>query len=181
MKRTGSQAQIPSQVSESPTRSATLVGSQLNDKSKSKPKPTPAEDSETEDESEYEADVALAEAGVTKVHSRKNTSPPLSIPASGHQDDSDHNGEESQGSRRIIGFSHPLADFKRTSKRETLFRRLWKILHGGLIKEILLKPFASRRHSELLECMRELRLTCLNVSAQPFVTLSLLLIYVEGG
>ncbi len=117
---------------------------------------------------------------MTKVHSRKNTSPPLSIPASGHQDDSDHNGEESQGSRRIIGFSHPLADFKKNIKKGDIVSKAVEDL-AWVIKEILLKPFASRRHSELLECMRELRLTCLNVSAQPFVTLSLLLIYVEGG
>lgn len=151
--RSGSQAQIPTQASESPARSATLVNSQVSEK----PKTKPAEDSETEDESENEAEGANGGAA----------SPPLSQPTSGHHDDDDQ--DASQGSRRIIGLSNPLADFKKNIKKGDIVSKAVEDL-AWAIKEILLKPFASRRHGELRNCMQDLRTTCLNVSVSTLLS-----------
>ncbi|KAI0932900.1 hypothetical protein AcW2_001392 [Taiwanofungus camphoratus] len=57
---------------------------------------------------------------------------------------------------RIVGTTYPLADFKRNIARGDVVTKAVEDL-GVVIKEIVLRPFASRRTGELLECMKELR------------------------
>lgn len=63
---------------------------------------------------------------------------------------------------RIIGTTYPLEDFKKNISQGDLVSKAVEDL-GAVIKKIVLKPFASRRRRELLDCMRTLRDTCLTV------------------
>lgn len=57
---------------------------------------------------------------------------------------------------RIIGNLHPLRDFKENIKQGDVVTEAVRDL-GVVIKEIVTKPFASRRHQEMIECMVEMR------------------------
>ncbi|KAJ7071583.1 SPOC domain-like protein [Mycena amicta] len=61
---------------------------------------------------------------------------------------------------RIIGSTRPLADFRDNIARGDMVSKAVEDL-CAVIAEIVVKPFASRRHAELLECMEVLRDTCL--------------------
>ena len=63
---------------------------------------------------------------------------------------------------RIIGTTYPLEDFKKNISQGDLVSKAVEDLRVA-IKEIVLRPFASRRRRELLDCMRILRDTCLTV------------------
>jgi len=58
---------------------------------------------------------------------------------------------------RIIGFSYPLDDWRKN------LAQVSKAVEdmGYVIREIVNRPFAERRHREMIECMREMRETCL--------------------
>lgn len=57
---------------------------------------------------------------------------------------------------RIIGNLHPLSDFKENIKQGDVVTEAVRDL-GAVIKEVVTKPFASRRHQEMIECMIEMR------------------------
>ncbi|KAF7986188.1 hypothetical protein HWV62_38598 [Athelia sp. TMB] len=61
---------------------------------------------------------------------------------------------------RIIGSTYPLKDFLKNISQGDVVTKAVEDL-GEVIKEIALKPFASRRHAELLNCMKTLRDTSL--------------------
>ncbi|TFK47939.1 SPOC domain-like protein [Heliocybe sulcata] len=61
---------------------------------------------------------------------------------------------------RIVGRTHPLEDFKRNLVNGDLVSKAVEDL-GWVVKDIVSKPFASRRTEELLQCLRELREVCL--------------------
>lgn len=61
---------------------------------------------------------------------------------------------------RIIGTAYPLRDFKKNLEAKDLVTKSVEDM-GYVITQIVLKPFASKRHTELIECMREMRETCL--------------------
>lgn len=63
---------------------------------------------------------------------------------------------------RIIGNTYPLQDFQKNIERGDVVSKAVEDL-AFVIKDIAMKPFASRRHKELLQCMRELRDTSLKV------------------
>lgn len=61
---------------------------------------------------------------------------------------------------RIIGFSYPLNDWRKNlAQGDTVNRAVVDM--GYVIREIVNRPFAQRRHGEMIECMREMRETCL--------------------
>ncbi|KAF7319822.1 Ku domain-containing protein [Mycena kentingensis (nom. inval.)] len=62
---------------------------------------------------------------------------------------------------RIIGTARPLADFKETLSRGDMVSKAVEDM-CAVISELVVKPFASRRHAELMECMVALRHTCLH-------------------
>lgn len=57
---------------------------------------------------------------------------------------------------RIIGNLHPLSNFKENIKQGDVVTEAIRDL-GAVIKEVVTKPFASRRHQEMIECMTEMR------------------------
>ncbi|KAF9652062.1 SPOC domain-like protein, partial [Thelephora ganbajun] len=61
---------------------------------------------------------------------------------------------------RIIGFSHPLDDWRKNIAEGDVVSKAVEDM-GYVIREIINRPFAERRHGEMIECMREMRETCL--------------------
>lgn len=61
---------------------------------------------------------------------------------------------------RIIGLAAPLADFKDNISQGDVVSKAVEDL-GWVVKEVVLRPFATRRHSEMVECLKELRGVCL--------------------
>lgn len=61
---------------------------------------------------------------------------------------------------RIIGATYPLRDFKQNLAQGDVVTKAVEDM-SALIKEVVLRPFASRRHKEMLDCMVAMRDTCL--------------------
>jgi hypothetical protein len=61
---------------------------------------------------------------------------------------------------RIIGMAAPLADFKNNISQGDVVSKAVEDL-GWVVKEVVLRPFAGRRHAEMIECLNELREVCL--------------------
>ncbi|KAJ3563470.1 hypothetical protein NP233_g8920 [Leucocoprinus birnbaumii] len=61
---------------------------------------------------------------------------------------------------RIIGSTYPLKDFEKNLSQGDVVTKAVADL-SEVITEILMKPFASRRHSEMIDCLKSLRDTCL--------------------
>ncbi|KAF5356130.1 hypothetical protein D9756_004280 [Leucocoprinus leucothites] len=61
---------------------------------------------------------------------------------------------------RIIGSTYPLKDFQKNLSQGDVVTKAVADL-SEVITEIVMKPFASRRHKEMIECMHTLRDTCL--------------------
>jgi ATP-dependent DNA helicase 2 subunit 2 len=61
---------------------------------------------------------------------------------------------------RIIGLATPLSDFKDNISQGDVVSKAVEDL-GWVVKEVVLRPFAGRRHTEMLECLNELRGVCL--------------------
>ncbi|KAI0039555.1 SPOC domain-like protein [Auriscalpium vulgare] len=61
---------------------------------------------------------------------------------------------------RIVGTTDPLGDFKKNVARGDVVSKAVEDL-GWAVKEVVLRPFTSRRYEEMLKCLRTLRQTCL--------------------
>jgi ATP-dependent DNA helicase 2 subunit 2 len=61
---------------------------------------------------------------------------------------------------RIIGMAAPLTDFKNNISQGDVVTKAVEDL-GWVVKEVVLRPFAQRRHAEMIECLNELREVCL--------------------
>lgn len=61
---------------------------------------------------------------------------------------------------RIIGFSYPLGDWRKNIAEGDVVSKAVEDM-GYVIREIVSRPFAERRHEEMIECMQEMRETCL--------------------
>lgn len=61
---------------------------------------------------------------------------------------------------RIIGSTYPLRDFKTNLAQGDVVTKAVEDI-GVIIKEVVLRPFASRRHKEMIECMIAMRDTSL--------------------
>ena len=61
---------------------------------------------------------------------------------------------------RIIGLAKPLADFKDNISQGDVVSKAVEDL-GWVVEEVVLRPFAGRRHAEMIECLNELREVCL--------------------
>ncbi|EMD41347.1 hypothetical protein CERSUDRAFT_146244 [Gelatoporia subvermispora B] len=64
--------------------------------------------------------------------------------------------DRGRASGRIIGNTYPLDDFRQNIARGDVVTKAVEDL-GDIIKEVVAKPFASRRTEEMLQCMRVLR------------------------
>ncbi|KAI9512304.1 SPOC domain-like protein [Russula earlei] len=61
---------------------------------------------------------------------------------------------------RIIGMAAPLADFKNNISQGDVVSKAVEDL-GWVVKEVVSRPFSGRRHTEMIECLIELREVCL--------------------
>lgn len=61
---------------------------------------------------------------------------------------------------RIVGTTAPLKDFRKNISRGDMVSKAVEDL-GWAVREIVMKPFAKRRYSEMMECLTELREVCL--------------------
>lgn len=73
---------------------------------------------------------------------------------------------------RIIGATYPLQDFQKNLSQGDVVSKAVEDL-GFVIKEIVMKPFASRRNGELLECMTTFRDVALKVCCSMTVNVCL--------
>ncbi|KAF7340174.1 SPOC domain-like protein [Mycena venus] len=149
--RTQSSSQAQIKVSASPSGA------------KGKAKAVDPDDSATEDESDSENLLALTAAAKAKAKAagtpppqRKNGHNPLPTPARSLSPEFD----PARAPGRIVGNTRPLDDFKANIARGDMVSKAVEDL-GAVITEIVMRPFASRRSAELLECMEALRDTCL--------------------
>jgi ATP-dependent DNA helicase 2 subunit 2 len=113
----------------------------------------PAEDSETEDEEEEEL----------LLDKKKPTPPPkpgVLLPTPARSVSPQVNPGRAPG--RIVGSTYPLKDFQKNISQGDVVTKAVEDL-AAVIAEVVMKPFASRRTQEMLECMEVLRKTCLEV------------------
>ena len=107
--------------------------------------------SETEDKSDH-----LPGEIVT----RGPDSPNSSVLSTPNRSASPGLGIDEREEGRIIGFSYPLNDWKKNIQEGDVVSKAVEDM-GYVIREIVSRPFADRRHEEMIECMREMRETCL--------------------
>lgn len=150
VKRTASQ----SQSARLPSPSATLVDTNAKTRAPKKAavdKDKMDVDSETEQESGDDAvrPSSGKNAGPlpTPARSQSSSSPPL---------------DPARAPGRIIGRIHPLEDFQKNIRQGDIVSKAVEDL-AWVVKDIVMRPFASRRQEELLKCMKALRKTALNV------------------
>jgi len=103
------------------------------------------EDSETEPESDVD---------LWFPSSKKSTKLPTPSPEPGIVSD------PQRAPGRIIGMAAPLADFKDNISQGDVVSKAVEDL-GWVVKQVVLRPFAGRRHAEMIECLTELREVCL--------------------
>jgi ATP-dependent DNA helicase 2 subunit 2 len=118
----------------------------------------PENDSDTEDEDEE----LLLDQSVSK--KSETPSHPLPTPSRSPSPE----GFEIDPRRapgRIVGSAFPLQDFKRNLAEGDVVSKAVEDL-AFVIRDVVKKPFASRRYREMVECMRELRDVCLKVWPQ---------------
>ena len=149
LSRTASQAQPQSEE----TPSATLVSSR-----NAKQKMGSSEDSQTEPESDQEM---LPIAAVPKFKPQPDRAPKKHLPSPEPSGDEEEEVDD-RVPGRIIGDAKPLVDFRKNIEQGDVVSKAVEDL-AWMIKRVVLKPFSSRRQDEMLECMTELRSTCLNV------------------
>ncbi|GLB36606.1 putative SPOC domain-like protein [Lyophyllum shimeji] len=112
------------------------------------------EDSETEEESEEEE--LLLDKVKKPATPPRATKHPLPTPARSLSPEVD----PGRAPGRIIGSTFPLADFRKNLAQGDVVTKAVEDLSAVII-ELVMRPFASRRSEELLECMRALRETSL--------------------
>lgn len=118
-------------------------------------------DSATEDEDEVEQGApTIAEPAVKKPETPKRANH-LPTPARSLSPAPEVDLEREPG--RIVGSAFPLKDFKENIAQGDVVTKAVEDL-AYVIREVIKKPFATRRFKEMVECMRELRELCLKVS-----------------
>ena len=110
-------------------------------------------ESETEDEDDH---LLLGEATARGPDSANSSA----LPTPPNRSASPDLGIDEREEGRIIGFSYPLNDWRKNIAEGDVVSKAVEDL-GYVIREIVSKPFAERRHGEMIECMREMRETCL--------------------
>ncbi|KDR84736.1 hypothetical protein GALMADRAFT_233050 [Galerina marginata CBS 339.88] len=111
-----------------------------------------AEDSETEDEDEEE--LLLEKRKPNPPH--RGNGVPLPTPARSVSPGID----PGRAPGRIVGNTYPLKDFQKNIAQGDVVTKAVEDL-SAVIAEVVMRPFASRRADEMLECMTVLRKTCL--------------------
>lgn len=116
---------------------------------------TPEDDSETESESDGELLLASRP---------KPSAPGLPTPTASPELEND----PQRAPGRIIGIAYPLRDFRENLKQGDVVTKAVEDL-GVVIREIVGRPFSSRRQDEMVACLKELREACLRVSVSSLM------------
>ena len=116
--------------------------------------------SETEEEPEEEEEELLLDSKAASRKPEVVDRAPLPTPARSLSPDPIIDRQRMPG--RIIGLSFPLEDFRKNISRGDVVTKAVEDL-GFVIQQVLTRPFSSRRHDEMLDCMRELRKVALEV------------------
>ncbi|KAJ7151626.1 ku80-like protein [Mycena filopes] len=150
--------------------------------SKGKAKAVDPDDSATDDDDDYEDFLAARNPNSTaaKVAEKAGTPPPMkknsnplptparslspSSRARSPSDDPPFEVDPARAPGRIVGATHPLADFRSNIARGDMVSKAVEDL-GFVITDIVLRPFARKRAAELMECLEALREVCLKTSA----------------
>lgn len=119
--------------------------------------PVAANDSDTEDDDD--AEFLLDKKNTSAPAPLNKQVTPLPTPARSVSPQVDPGREPG----RIIGATYPLKDFEKNVAQGDLISKAVNDL-GAVITEIVMRPFTSRRTTELLDCMQALRKTSLEVS-----------------
>ena len=119
-------------------------------------RPTEESGSETEDEDNLLL-VGVKPATTTALDP---DSPDAALPATPDRSASPDLEIDEREEGRIIGFSYPLDDWRKNLAGGDVVSKAVDDM-GYVIREIINRPFAERRHEEMIECMREMRETCL--------------------
>jgi ATP-dependent DNA helicase 2 subunit 2 len=90
----------------------------------------------------------------------RSVSPKTKRSSKRDEEDEDEDIDPGRAPGRIIGTTHPLKDFKKNISQGDVVTKAVEDL-SMIVTEILLKPFASRRSDEMLECMKAMRKVCL--------------------
>jgi ATP-dependent DNA helicase 2 subunit 2 len=133
------------------------------------------DDSETEEEEEEEVlllDKAKQSTPAPTVKGKES----LPTPARSVSPDVD----PGRAPGRIIGNTYPLKDFKKNTAQGDLVSKAVQDL-SAVIVDVVSKPFASRRHDEMIECMQILRKTSLEVCWFSFLGNIILSFAVDSG
>ncbi|KAI0757614.1 SPOC domain-like protein [Daedaleopsis nitida] len=138
----------PGRAGASQSQRRTQAKSISESQSQVKEKKPAADDSETEEEDEE----LLLDAVPARKPARDHA--PLPTPARSMSPDEVIDRMRAPG--RIVGLSFPLEDFQKNISRGDVVTKAVEDL-AVAIKEIIHKPFASRRFDEMVECMHELR------------------------
>lgn len=126
--------------------------------SKAKAKAAETDGSATEDDSDGEAGNTKPSGAADAPRAGKREQNPLPTPARSISPEID----PARAPGRIIGATHPLDDFRVNIARGDMVSKAVEDL-GVVITEIVMRPFASRRQAELVECLETMRNTCLKV------------------
>ncbi len=116
-------------------------------------------DSATEIEDEEDEDELLLDSAAR----RPERAAPLPTPARSLSPDPRVDRNRPKG--RIVGYTYPLADFRKNIERGDVVTKAVEDL-AYIVKEVVVRPFASKRFDEMLECMHELRKVSLEVSTR---------------
>ncbi|KAG2370362.1 SPOC like C-terminal domain-containing protein [Suillus spraguei] len=122
-----------------------LAASQVSPKLARPTKKSAASDSETEEESDQEP-LLLEKRPFNALPTPERSMSPDVDPG--------------RAPGRIIGSTYPLRDFKTNLAQGDVVTKAVEDM-GVIIKEVVLRPFASRRHKEMIECMTAMRDTSL--------------------
>lgn len=149
----------PSAATQSPAKKASMNVIQTSPTSprKGKAPVRNVEDSDTEEDDDEGQLLLDKKKASTPVPPSKNNEP-LPTPARSVSPEVD----PGRAPGRIIGNTYPLKDFKRNIAQGDVVTKAVQDL-GEVIGEVLMRPFALRRHEEMIECMKVLRKTSLEV------------------
>ncbi len=117
-----------------------------------------AQDSDSGSETEPEDDEDL----LLNAAPKRERAPPLPTPARSMSPERDPAVDRMRAPGRIVGASFPLEDFQKNISRGDVVTKAVEDL-AFVIKDVISKPFSSRRFDEMLACMRELRKVALQV------------------
>jgi ATP-dependent DNA helicase 2 subunit 2 len=138
-------------VPDRPSNRSHAQSSPTSSREKQRP-PTKNGGSETEDESDHPLLGETTARGPDSTNSSALPTPNRSA-SPGLEIDVREEG-------RIIGFSYPLDDWRKNIAQGDVVSKAVEDM-GYVIRGIVSRPFAERRHWEMIGCMRDMRETCL--------------------